>query len=300
MRVVVSIVWLCLLALQCAVSNAQSVEQVRRKIDVHGVEREYLLLVPTSASEAPRALVFNFHGSGGTPERQLATSGFDRVAGEHGFLAVLPQGAYTNSRSSRSWNADLDPAGVDDVALVRAIIEDVRRDYRVDPTQVYSTGFSGGARMTSMLACQLSDELAAVAPVAGIQFSEQCRPSRALPVLTFHGKADRVNHYVPNEDSAPYWVSSVEESVRHWVEADQCNSAMPQERRLTSTVTHRVWDGCANGANVEFYLIDDGGHTWPGSALVASSERSGATNQELDASELIWQFFSRHRLAAPD
>jgi polyhydroxybutyrate depolymerase len=55
-----------------------------------------------------------------------------------------------------------------------------------------------------------------------------------------------------------------------------------------------TWSGCAGGAVVEAYLIEDGGHTWPGSPLV--SGRGAVTNQDIDASELIWQFFARFEL----
>ena len=275
---------------------AQSVEQLNRRITVDGAQREYLLLVPERSSASALPLVFNFHGSGGSPQGQLANSDFVRVVSENGFLAVLPQGAYTNTRSSRSWNADLDPGGVNDVALVRAIIADVERDYAVDGSRIYSTGFSGGARMTSRLACELSDVLAAVAPVGGVQFGANCNPERAIALLTFHGKADRVNHYEKSADSAPYWVSGVEESIDKWIDENGCAENLREESQIAPTVVRSTWSNCRDGVVVEAWIIADGGHTWPGSALVREVERLGITNQDIDASELIWQFFTQHQL----
>jgi polyhydroxybutyrate depolymerase len=277
-------------------AQAQTVTRETRQLIVDGVRREYLLLVPEITGTSARPLVLNFHGSGGSPEGQLANSDFERVVAEIGFVAVLPQGAYTNTRSSRSWNADMDPAGVDDVGFARAIIDAVSRDYLIDAARIYSTGFSGGARMTSRLACELSDILAAVAPVGGVQFGAACNPARAIPLLTFHGKADRVNHYVPSEDSAAYWVSGVEESISRWVEVNECGTRAPRAERTSPTVVHRSWTGCADEVVVEAWIIDDGGHTWPGSPLVRESERLGITNQDIDATDLIWQFFARYQL----
>lgn len=150
--------------------------------------------------------------------------------------------------------------------------------------------------MTSRLACELSDVLAAVAPVGGIQFGSECDPERAIPVLTFHGKADRVNHYVPNDDSAPYWVNGVEESIRRWVDANECEEQAVLTQQISRSVVRRNWSGCASSVVVEAWIIEDGGHTWPGSPLIRAVERSGVTNQDIDASELIWQFFTRYRL----
>jgi len=285
----------CLLTLFLCASGAaaQGIEQIRRAIEVDGVEREYLLLVPDNPNGNPLALVFNLHGSGGSPERQLEVSNFERTAAEHQFLAALPQGIYQNSRSRRSWNADLDPTGVDDVAFIRAIIEDVSRNYALDRSRIYSTGFSGGARMTSRLGCELGDVLAAVAPVGGIQFGALCEPAEPIAVLTFHGRADRVNHFIPNADSAPYWVNSVEDSIARWVEANHCSETT--QTRPAQTILHERWTRCADDVAVEAYIIDDGGHTWPGASLGQQSASGGLINRDIDASELIGAFFERYR-----
>lgn len=292
-RAALSITVVALCCASGSIANSQTVTNETRQVTVDGVEREFLVLAPGRSATSALPLVFNFHGSGGSPQGQLANSDFERIVYEHGFVAVLPLGAYTNTRTSRSWNADLDPGGVNDVALVRAIIADVGRDYQIDATRIYSTGFSGGARMTSRLACELSDVLAAVAPVGGIQFGAACDPARSIPVLTFHGKADRVNHYVPNADSAPYWVNGVEESIERWVDANGCAANMSRVEQISRTVAQRSWSDCADEVVVEAWIVEDFGHTWPGSPLVREPGRPGITNQDIDASDLIWQFFAR-------
>jgi polyhydroxybutyrate depolymerase len=236
-------------------------------------------------------VVFDFHGSGGTAAGQMSNSGLAKVAGEYGFIVVFPQGAYTNSRSSRSWNADLDIRGVDDVAFVEELIALLRSELAIDESRIYATGFSGGARMTSRLACELSDRLAAIAPVAGIQFADDCGPQRPIPVLTFHSRDDQVNHYVPTTASAPSWTHAVEESIARWREANQCSASLLDDP-VPEHVMLRRWMDCAEKSVVEFYRLENGGHTWPGSANTAA-------NKDIDAGDLIWNFFARYYVPAP-
>lgn len=154
---------------------------------------------------------------------------------------------------------------------------------------VFSFHGSGGARIRSLLACELSDVLAAAAPVAGLQYPEGCTTKRAIPLIAFHALDDAVNPYALGEDARPYWRMGVETALDKWRQANGCSLANDDEA-LSTVVTRYHWSDCAGGAELEFHRSSRGGHTWPGSG------QNGA-NQELDASALIWEFFSRHALA---
>jgi polyhydroxybutyrate depolymerase len=240
-----------------------------------GVERSYLLHVPPDYDGDAIPLVLNFHGSGGVPENQLATSGFDVLADREGFAVAFPAGVFTNSVSSRSWNANVEE-GVDDVRFARDVIADVSARINVDPARIYVTGMSGGARMSSRLACELSDVLAAAAPVAGLQYPDGCVPVRAMPIISFHGKADRVNQYEVSADSRPYWRMGVETAAEKWRQANHCKADM-QVSEINDNVELRTWSACDSGSEIRLYVIEDGGHVWPD-----------------DASEKIWSFFEGH------
>lgn len=246
-----------------------------QRLESGGAERAYLLYVPASYRGEPVPLVLNFHGSGGAPENQLATSAFGKLADREGFVVAFPAGVFTNSVTARSWNANLEP-GVDDIRFARDVIADVARKIAVDPARIYTTGFSGGGRMSSRLACELADLLAAAAPVAGLQYPDGCTPARAVPIITFHGKADPVNHYRLEEDSRPYWRMGVETAVDRWLAADGCIDD-PEISAAGPRVELRRWADCRADAEIVFYVIEGGGHVWPA-----------------NASELIWAFFARH------
>jgi len=261
-----------------------------------GEERAYLLYLPENIGAEPAALLFSFHGSGGVPRNQVDTSGFDKLADEFGFVAVFPAGAFTNSVTARSWNANVE-SGVDDVQFVRDMIEDVAAMVSIDRTRIYTSGMSGGARMSSRLACELSDVLAAAAPVAGLQYPDGCTARRPIPIITFHGLADRVNQYEVSEQSRPYWRMGVETALDKWRQANGCSLANTDDRLSQEVVFYR-WSECDGAAEIHFYQIKNGGHTWPGAALPDNADvrLRLAINQDIDASRLIWEFFARHRL----
>jgi polyhydroxybutyrate depolymerase len=252
-----------------------------------GAQRSYLLYVPQSYSGQPAALVFSFHGSGSYPQNQVDTSGFDRLAEEHGFIAVFPAGEFTNSVSARSWNANVE-AGVDDVQFTRDMIDEISGQLAIDASRIYASGFSGGGRISSRLACALSDVLAAAAPVAGLQYPDDCTLKRPIPIITFHAEDDPVNNYEVQANSRPYWRMGVETALDRWRQANGCTLANTHEQ-VAYNIRVYAWTECGGGGEILFYQTITGGHTWPG------APQRGAV-QDISASELIWEFFSRHSL----
>ena len=53
------------------------------------------------------------------------------------------------------------------------------------------------------------------------------------------------------------------------------------------------YEGCDLGADVVFYSIADGGHTWPGGSRLPEV-LTGKTTQEISATRLMWEFFADH------
>ena len=221
--------------------------------------------------------MLNFHPSGGTPSGQASTSGFDAIADREGFIVAYPEGIFDNGVSARTWNANVED-GVDDVQFAREVIEDVGGKFPIDRDRIYATGFSGGARMSSRLACALSDVLAAAAPVAGLQYPDDCVPAGPVSIVAFHGKADAVNQYEVTADSRPYWRMGVETAAEKWRSALGCpEGPMEGGFRDEPGVAVRAWPPCAGGADLVLYISETDGHVWPDGA-----------------SERIWGFFEAH------
>lgn len=259
-------------------------------LQVDGVERTWQLFVPDDyAATKTYPLVVDLHGTGGNPDNQARTSGLRTLAAQKGFLVVNAAGKYQRSPSSgNTWNVDLDPQGVDDVRFIRAMIAQLRSQYSIDPRRIYSTGFSGGARMSSRIACDLSDTFAAVALVGGVRFPERCAPTHPVAILAIHSEDDEVNHFEHRSDSPAYWPVGVNVSVSSWAKYDGCST--PRERTLSPGVVKVEYQGCKPGADLVFIRLKDGGHTWPGSP--GNKERKPTA--QLAGTEEVWAFFASH------
>jgi len=259
-----------------------------RTLTSGGVQRTYRLYVPSSYDASkPLPLVLSFHGFGGSARQIEESAGLVDVAEREGFVLVTPDGTnspqrwYIYGRSERGY--------VDDFAFTEDLIDEVSRLVCIDPARVFATGMSNGAAMSSLLACR-TDRIAAIAPVAGSPYSEQlCSDTGPTPVVAFHGTEDEL---VPfdggNGGRFGLAVTPVRENMLGWAEHNGCDLTLRTERVAHDVVLERYTD-CDEGADVLLYVIDGGGHTWPGAD--SAGRRLGETTQSIDASELIWQFF---------
>jgi len=245
-----------------------------------GVERRFLVYVPPGYDgRAALPLVLEFHGSGGTPEGQLGTSQLSTVADVASFAIVAPQAL------GARWNVPPDAAKPDDVRFVGEMLDAVERQLCVDRQRVYATGFSGGGRMSSQLACDLSERVAAIAAVGGLRFPGPCERARSMPVAAFHGTADTVNPY--DGGGQPYWGTSVEAAFDGWGRHNGCGPR--RESRVAASVVQLAYGG-SDCADVVLYRIEGFDHSWPG-AIYRDRERG-------TANDLIWAFFTAHPLPA--
>ena len=270
-----------------------------------GEHRSMIVHIPSGYTDrTPVPLVLNLHGSGSTAAVQEEFSGMDSVADAHGFLVAYPQGAIV-SGSGDDWNVPGEPLfgggsapanAPDDVAFLAQAIHTLEQGLCVDSTRVDATGFSGGARMTSELGCDLSTTIAAIAPVSGLRFPSPCVGTRPVPVISFHGTDDPVDPY--NGNGQAYWTYSVAVAVERWAVHDAC-ATTPDESVTDSTVRFTEYTGCADGATVGLYTIDGEGHEWPGGPRLPAGDTRilGPQSDAMNADATMWQFFMVHPLS---
>lgn len=262
--------------------------------------RRWLLYVPRPLEEAgtPLPLVFNLHGSGSTPEEQLALSNLEELAERESFVVVAPAAAGAGQR----WNVPPEPGKPDDVRFLSELIDKVAALTPIDRQRVFAIGFSGGGRMASLLACRLSERIAAIAAVGGIRHPGPCALARPMPILAIHGAADDVNPY--EGGGQPYWGTGVEPAVAGWAEQNECTRRNETPLQPTSVREIR-FDGPDCGAEVVLYRIDGFGHRWPHAVAALDDDGDGLRmgdrlrGGEVTASELLWRFFQRHSLPEP-
>jgi polyhydroxybutyrate depolymerase len=280
-----------------------------RHLSVGGYDRRYLVHVPPrAAGGGPMPVVLALHGGGSNAEQMRRFSALDATGDREGFLAVFPDGT-GRLGSMLTWNGGDccghgKRQGIDDVAFVRSLLLDLERATPVDPRRIYATGMSNGAIMSYRLACELSDRIAAIAPVAGPMGIGVCRPSRPVPVMHFHGTLDDFAPYEGGQGSRSVSGTifrSVEESVRQWVALLACPSpprraVEPGGEATGMRAIRETWGPCRQGAEVVLITIEGGGHTWPG----GDSRRRflGPVATGVSANDLMWEFFERHPMPA--
>lgn len=239
-------------------------------------QRAYRLFVPASYdNRTPLSLVLELHGSGGSPAGQARTSGFETVAAREGFAVAALQA------DGARWNVPVRSDRPDDITYVADVIDHVAARVCTDRTRIYVTGFSGGGRMTSLLGCRLGARIAAMAPVAGLRWPAPCE-GRPVPVLSFHGLADRQNPYAGKAAGrGAEWLESVPDALAGWARHNGCDLDVILDDPEGPLSTMR-YEGCDDGADVRIIRIDGLGHAW--------------ANEEVDATAVMWRFFSGHRL----
>jgi polyhydroxybutyrate depolymerase len=237
--------------------------------------RPFRLRAPAGADRtSPLPLVVLLHGYGANGMGQDAYFALSEQVTPRRFLLALPDGTLDAS-GRRFWNAtdaccDFARTGVDDVAYVRAILADVRGRYAVDPGRVFVVGHSNGGFMALRLACELSDEIAAVVSLAGAGWLDatRCRPSRPVSVLQVHGTVDAVIQFgggmIPNAGAYP----SAERTVGDWAARNGCGAmragagdALDLESAVPGAETTReAHGGCMPGGAAELWSIRGGAH----------------------------------------
>ncbi len=295
-----------------------------------GTDRVYRRFVPAAYEPgAPVPLVVDLHGLTMSADMEAAVTGMEPLADEEGFLVVTPQGL----GDIPFWNFVSAGIATDDVSFLGALVARVGEDLCVDTSRVYATGISNGGLMSSALACRLPDVFAAVAPVSGVTFLDGCEDGPPVSYQAIYGTADNVLPYDgglggpirgflssnPLDDSAAdrdeqqgqissIAFPSVDDALVLWADRNDC-ATRPDETRISDEVVRRSWPGCAGGAEVVLYVVEGGGHSWPGTPLFNGNAAeqadtaagglasvAGTTTMDISATELAWEFFQRHQL----
>jgi polyhydroxybutyrate depolymerase len=271
-------------------------------VEMHVGDRRFVLHVPKAYDPTKKSmLVVNIHGLTETIGMQEALTHMNVVADDENFLVLYPEG------KNASFNAGdcCDPSRmnkVDDVGYVRDAIAHAEKRYCVDPAHVHATGMSNGGFLSYRLACELSDTIASIAPVAGsLGIPEaDCKPTRPIAVWQTHGTDDKL---VPYGGGHPfllgniYTFRSAAETSSFWQDFDACPAASKTTFQKDDA-TCETWGPCKAGTEVTLCTVKGGGHTWPGgfdaSVLPGVGQFLGMTTKAFDASRVMIDFFRKH------
>ena len=258
-------------------------------VKFQGIERDFIMYIPEEYNhDSPSPLMFVFHGFGGSNNMIMYYSDFNSISERENFIVVYPQGS--SLWGSSHWNVGgfTNGSDVDDVAYVDFLIELISQQYNVNSDRLYATGMSNGGFFSFLLACQLSEKIAAIASVTGSMTTdtfENCDPLKEVPIMQIHGTDDSIVTY---NGSAFIGSSSIESVLDYWRLNNYCNNSEVSELNDSDPndnfYVHRVlFDNGANGSKVDHYKVFGGEHIW-------------FMEDDINSSELIWEFFSQHDL----
>jgi polyhydroxybutyrate depolymerase len=269
----------------CSASQRHAAGEFDETVESGGITRDYVLHVPTGYdSSGPVPLVLLFHGFALDGRIMLDYTGLGAIADREDFAVVSPTGTGDPHR----WNT-ADGLEPNDLLFVNDLLDKLEEQVCIDTTKVFATGYSNGGGMSMYLACNASDRVAAVGLVAAVYLP--CTPK--TPLIAFHGTEDTLVAFEGRgEGEGSFSFPAISDAVASWAGALGC-AATPEVGDATEHVEQTVYADCSAGGSgaVQFYVVDGGGHSWPGATLFNNAV---ATTQEITASELIWEFFKSH------
>jgi polyhydroxybutyrate depolymerase len=284
-------------------------------------DRDIELSVPTTPATGTlgRPLLVVFHGGGGNRRVAEGTSCPDgdthdprclgQTAEAAGFVVARPNGTGGKLLGNlRTWNAGGGQGdwqcvsgrackdGVDDLAYISKVIDEIASRTTIDPARVFLAGFSNGAAFAHRVACELGPRIAGVIAVSGTnQLVTDGRSCVApVPLLQIHGTADPCWSYeggpaaCAQDDGGKK--QSVAASMKAWETRNGCDGSH-EETRVDAiaddrTVLVRLH---ARGCRVptELWRIEGGGHTWPSGHAYLHTDRIGAVSREITNADLV-------------
>jgi len=275
-----------------------------RTLTVGDLKRSYHVHIPPKYdSKQPTPVVLAFHGGLTNAESMIVFSELNTKSDRAGFIVVYPNGTGRLERILTFNGGNCCGYAmnnkIDDVEFTRRILDDLAKVSNVDPKRVFATGMSNGGIMSYLIASELSDRIAAIAPVGGTMGTETCHPKRAVSIIHFHGSDDEFVPFKGGKGKGPSGNEfySVDHSIEAWVKANGCDKEpvvkkFPDTAKDGTTVTRKTYGSGRDGSEVVLVIIEGGGHTWPGHELRV--KMLGKSTKNISANDLMWEFFEKH------
>lgn len=232
------------------------------------VARPYESNIPKSYDPSKATpLLLMLHGFSATPFVGDRYFQMTELSEAKGFLYAYPSGT-TNSKKMPFWNGtdgccDGEQSGVDDVAYLNAVIDDMQARYNVDKKRVYLVGHSNGGFMSHRFACDSAPRISGIVSLAGAVWKDasKCNPTAPVAVLQVHGTMDDFINY-EGEANIP----SAKVTVATWAAKNGCDPTLAAtgttfdlDSAVSGAETRVERHACPRGA-AELWTLDGGSH----------------------------------------
>ncbi len=276
-----------------------------------GLTRKYKAHIPNTYNRANKTpVVIYIHGGGGSSAGSK-NDGLYAYSDKYGFILLSPAGTGVLKDKLLVWNLGpylingniqnhpnyASEHNTDDIGFLSKIIDDVKNNFNVDENRIYATGISQGGMMSYRLACELSDKIAAIAPVAPPAAPMNCNPSRPVPIMHIHGTVDPCAPFNGGMSGGCLGTEkelfqSAQEMVNRWLSIDNCSSesVVVYQKRNAACISYSK---CGGRSEVEFCTVEGMGHTYPSGWQYLPANRIGPVSYDISFDQ-IWEFFKKH------
>jgi polyhydroxybutyrate depolymerase len=285
-----------ILLLAAIIKNGNAQQSTTENINIGGVIRNYRLYIPNAYENSTTSvpLLINIHGKTSSSSDHESYTNFKNLANTENFILVHPNSTIMQGVSQ--WNINNAENSSQDVTFISELIDYMIANYNINANRVYVVGFSNGGLMTSRLACEISDKIAAIGTVEGgmnYNIYNECSPQHPMPYMNIHGTNDGPVPYFGNGTMVP-----VDDVVNFWknfnnINGNTAKSNIPNINLADGCTANRnIYNDVSNKYRVTHIKIDGGGHSWAGSNTIID-----ITNQDFSASEALWRFVRRYNLS---
>ena len=290
---------LAFLLFATSTSVVQAQQSISGSFSSGSQTRNYIGAVPTNAQN-PLRLVILFCGAG-EDATDMTNRGYNNHLGNNS-MVVYPQ-----PMSPAGFD---NTAGVDDFQMVEDLINEISANYTINVNDICIGGFSNGGIFSYKLICDFNATgstrayaFKSFAVVSGAMEDGKanltdCPLTSEVPLIAFHGTQDSIINvnggflfppvnliYEALNTTLAFWAEDVNGCASNPVVtplADMVNEVP------NSTVQLEQY-ACSSSPNTKFYRVLGGYHSWPGGN--ASLDSTQTTNRDINASELIAEFF---------
>lgn len=295
-----------LFSISYSVSGKEAYNHTKYSVKWDGVERTFYAFNEQAFKNAKAApIVFVLHGGGGTADKlgRVMNFTFEKLAKKNGFVVIYPQGI------KKYWNdgriiREGDFSDADDVGFLNSLIDYSIKNFNGDPKRIYFTGLSNGGFMSTRMALEKSERIAAIAPVISslsIEQMEAAKPSAPISVMIINGTADPLLPYnggdikVLGKNRSK--CLSTDQTIEYWVKHNHCSTDCAKSTLADTnksdgmTVSVFKWKNPKDNTEVILYKVNGGGHTWPGGRQFLPAKLVGRVCKDFNAADVIWDFF---------
>ncbi len=191
----------------------------------------------------------------------------DMVVSE-GYALVVPtaldityQGGQTGTGWGRRIRAHSHPR--DDFDFLKRVLREVELKHRVDLSRLVWAGQSDGGFMIYDIACHRPElGVAFAVHAAGYAGTLPSTCEKPVRFLHTHGTADEIVPFAGRLVTGPVLqANDLSETLAVMAKSNGCE-AKPEVEDDYFGFERRSWQGCAQGAALDF-LVHEGGHSWP-------------------------------------